>query len=64
MSIQLDGTLACGDRTLQRLQPVLAADRFWSDLAQDSYAGNAGATQSHADLRGITRAIRDRADVE
>jgi hypothetical protein len=34
----------------QRLQPVLAADRFWSDLAQDSYAGNAGATLSHADL--------------
>jgi len=34
----------------QRLQPVLAADRFWSDLAQDSYAGNAGSTQSHADL--------------
>ncbi len=34
----------------QRLQPVLAADRFWSDLAQDSYAGNAGSTLSHADL--------------
>jgi hypothetical protein len=34
----------------QRLQPVLAADRFWSDLAQDSYAGGAGSTLSHADL--------------
>lgn len=34
----------------QRLQPVLAADRFWSDLALDSYAGGAGTTLSHADL--------------
>lgn len=34
----------------QRLQPVLAADRFWSDLAQDTYAGGAGSTLSHADL--------------
>jgi hypothetical protein len=34
----------------QRLQPVLAADRFWSDLALDSLAGGAGAAFSHADL--------------
>ncbi len=34
----------------QRLQPVLAADRFWSDLAVDSHAGGAGVTLSHADL--------------
>ncbi|MBM4219077.1 MAG: FHA domain-containing protein [Gammaproteobacteria bacterium] len=34
----------------QRLQPVLAADRFWSDLATDSFAGAAGQAVSHADL--------------
>jgi len=34
----------------QRLQPVLAADRFWSDLALDSFAGGGGSTLSHADL--------------
>lgn len=34
----------------QRLQPVLAADRFWSDLAADSFAGAAGQAVSHADL--------------
>ena len=33
-----------------RLQPVLAADRFWSDLAQDSFAGSAERALSHADL--------------
>ncbi len=33
-----------------RLQPVLAADRFWSDLAQESFAGAAGVQLSHADL--------------
>jgi hypothetical protein len=34
----------------QRLQPVLAADRFWSDLAADSFAGAAGHAVSHAEL--------------
>lgn len=33
-----------------RLQPVLASDRFWSDLALDSLAGPADRAQSHADL--------------
>jgi hypothetical protein len=33
-----------------RLQPVLAADRFWSDLSQDALAGGAGRPMSHADL--------------
>jgi hypothetical protein len=33
-----------------RLQPVLAADRFWSDLSQDALAGSAGRPMSHADL--------------
>lgn len=34
----------------QRLQPVLAADRFWTDLAAESLAGSAGRTASHAEL--------------
>ena len=34
----------------QRLQPVLATDRFWSDLSQESLAGGAGTPHSHADL--------------
>ena len=34
----------------QRLQPVLATDRFWSDLSPDSFVGGAGHPQSHADL--------------
>lgn len=34
----------------QRLQPVLAADRFWSDLSADSFAGAAGQALSHAEL--------------
>ena len=33
-----------------RLQPVLAADRFWSDLSQDALAGAGGESASHADL--------------
>jgi hypothetical protein len=33
-----------------RLQPVLAADRFWSDLTQDAFAGGAERPVSHADL--------------
>ncbi len=33
-----------------RLQPVLASDRFWSDLSQDSLAGPSDRAQSHADL--------------
>lgn len=33
-----------------RLQPGLASDRFWSDLAQDSLAGPSDRAQSHADL--------------
>jgi hypothetical protein len=33
-----------------RLQPVLAADRFWSDPSQDALAGPAGQSVSHADL--------------
>jgi len=33
-----------------RLKPVLAADRFWSDLAVDSLAQATGAPVSHADL--------------
>lgn len=33
-----------------RLQPVLASDRFWSDLAQDSFAGASDRALSHADL--------------
>jgi hypothetical protein len=33
-----------------RLQPVLAADRFWSDLAKDSLAGGSERGLSHADL--------------
>ncbi len=36
--------------TAARLQPVLAADRFWSDLAQDSFAGGSEHALSHADL--------------
>jgi hypothetical protein len=34
----------------QRLQPMLAADRFWSDLAPDSFAGAVDPPVSHADL--------------
>jgi hypothetical protein len=34
----------------QRLQPVLAADRFWTDLTTESLAGAAGQAVSHADL--------------
>jgi len=34
----------------QRLQPVFAADRFWTDLAPESLAGSAGQAASHADL--------------
>jgi hypothetical protein len=33
-----------------RLQPVLAADRFWSDLAADSQAPTTGLAVSNADL--------------
>ena len=33
-----------------RLQPVLAADRFWSDLSQDAFAGAGERPLSHADL--------------
>ena len=33
-----------------RLQPVLAADRFWADLAADSQAPTTGLAVSHADL--------------
>lgn len=33
-----------------RLKPVLASDRFWSDLAPDSYARTANSPVSHADL--------------
>ncbi len=33
-----------------RLQPVLAADRFWTDLSQDAFAGDAEHAVSHADL--------------
>ncbi|HEU5468439.1 MAG TPA: FHA domain-containing protein [Steroidobacteraceae bacterium] len=33
-----------------RLQPVLAADRFWSDLSQDALAGATERAVSHADL--------------
>jgi hypothetical protein len=33
-----------------RLQPVLAADRFWSDISQDALAGAADPAVSHADL--------------
>ncbi len=33
-----------------RLQPVLAADRFWTDLSQDAFAAAAGQPVSHADL--------------
>ena len=33
-----------------RLQPVLAADRFWSDLSEDALAGSGGQAASHADL--------------
>jgi hypothetical protein len=33
-----------------RLQPVLAADRFWSDLSQDAFAGAGTQPLSHADL--------------
>ncbi len=33
-----------------RLQPVLAADRFWSDLATESLAGAPGPVVTHADL--------------
>ncbi len=33
-----------------RLKPVLATDRFWSDLAADSVAQTAGPPVSHADL--------------
>ncbi len=34
----------------QRLQPVLAADRFWSDLVTGAFAGAADPPVSHADL--------------
>jgi hypothetical protein len=34
----------------QRLQPVLAADRFWTDLVADAFAGSADPPVSHADL--------------
>jgi hypothetical protein len=37
-------------KAAERLQPVLAADRFWSDLAPDSFAGSADPPVSHADL--------------
>jgi len=33
-----------------RLQPVLAADRFWSDLTADAVAGSGEGAASHADL--------------
>jgi hypothetical protein len=33
-----------------RLQPVIAADRFWTDLSQDAIAGATGRPVSHADL--------------
>ena len=33
-----------------RLQPMLAADRFWSDLALDSFAGGSEHGPSHAEL--------------
>ncbi|MGH8136090.1 MAG: hypothetical protein ACRER4_07060, partial [Steroidobacteraceae bacterium] len=33
-----------------RLKPVLAADRFWGDLAADSQAPTTGVAVSHADL--------------
>jgi hypothetical protein len=33
-----------------RLQPVIAADRFWTDLSQDAIAGASGRPVSHADL--------------
>lgn len=33
-----------------RLQPVLAADRFWSDVSREALAGAAGQSASHADL--------------
>jgi len=33
-----------------RLRPVLASDRFWSDLAQDALAGPPDRQMSHADL--------------
>ncbi|MGH8204242.1 MAG: hypothetical protein ACREST_06510, partial [Steroidobacteraceae bacterium] len=33
-----------------RLQPVLASDRFWSDLSQEAFAGSAAQPMSHADL--------------
>jgi FHA domain len=34
----------------QRLQPVYAADRFWSDLVTGAFAGAADPPASHADL--------------
>jgi FHA domain len=37
-------------RAEERLQPVLATDHFWSDLAQDSFARTANPPVSHADL--------------
>ncbi len=33
-----------------RLKPVLAADRFWADLASDSQAATNGQVSAHADL--------------
>jgi hypothetical protein len=33
-----------------RLQPVLAADRFWTDLSEDALAGAGDQASSHADL--------------
>jgi hypothetical protein len=33
-----------------RMQPVLAADRFWSDLSPDAFAGASQRPMSHADL--------------
>jgi len=50
-----------------RLQPVLASDRFWSDLALDSVAGSAEQSMSHADLahahlQGIWRSIAEAGD--
>lgn len=44
--------LVVGERAAAaaRLRPVLAADRFWSDLAQESFAGGSERGPSHADL--------------
>jgi hypothetical protein len=37
-------------RAAERLQPVLATDRFWSDLSQEAFARTAHPPVSHADL--------------